>query len=56
MEVATQTSGVTSTANTLTRLDFQQFNAANKFEGKTKALAVWKEALSDSELQSLTTI
>jgi hypothetical protein len=56
VEVATQTSGVTSIANTLTRLDFQQFNAANKFEGKTKALAVWKEALSDAELTELTTI
>ena len=56
LEVATQTSGVTSIANTLTNLDFQQFNSAADFFGKTKALAVWKEALSDAELTELTTI
>ena len=37
-------------------LSFDGGNNANNFFGKTKALAVWKEALSDSELQSLTTI
>ena len=41
---------------TINSLDFDEFNGTNKFYGKTKALAVWKEALSDSELQSLTTI
>ena len=56
LEVATQTSGVTSIANTLTNLDFQQFNSAADFFGKTKALAVWKEALTDAELTELTTI
>ena len=56
LEVATQTSGVTSIANTLTNLDFQQFNSAADFFGKTKAVAVWKEALSDAELTELTTI
>jgi len=41
----------------LNTLQFTDANGtSNKFFGKTKALAVWKEALSDSELQSLTTI
>ena len=35
---------------------FAQGDSAQNFFGKTKAVAVWKEALSDSELQSLTTI
>ena len=49
---------VPSFTNNLNSLQFRrgdgQFGA--DFFGKTKALAVWKEALSDSELQSLTTI
>ena len=41
----------------LNNLQFTDTNGtSNPFFGKTKALAVWKEALSDSELQSLTTI
>jgi len=39
----------------LNKLDFNSLGS-NNFFGKTKAIAVWKEALSDSELQSLTTI
>jgi hypothetical protein len=39
----------------LDRLDFL-LSGANNFFGKTKALAVWKEALSDAELTELTTI
>ena len=42
--------------NTLNSLDFSQSGSTYPFFGKTKAVAVWKEALSDSELQSLTTI
>ena len=42
--------------NTLTRLDFSRSNVGNIFYGKTKALAVWKEALSDQELTELTTL
>jgi hypothetical protein len=34
----------------------QPTGGASTFFGKTKAVAVWKESLSDSELQSLTTI
>ena len=40
----------------LNTLEFNQGGSGNLFYGKTKAVAVWKEALSDSELQSLTTI
>jgi len=54
LEVDTSSS-VNSTSG-LNVLDFDRAVGANKFYGKTKALAVWKEALSDSELQSLTTI
>ena len=39
----------------LDRLDFL-LSGANNFFGKTKALAVWKEALTDAELTALTTI
>ena len=42
--------------NTLNVLNFSKPAGSGNFNGKTKALAVWKEALSDSELQSLTTI
>ena len=41
---------------TINSLDFDEFNGTNKFFGKTKAVAVWKEALSDEELTELTTI
>ena len=41
----------------LNTLQFTDANGtSNKFFGKTKALAVWKEALSDAELTELTTI
>ena len=57
VKVGSDTSGSTLPSGTLTKLSFSEINsAANAFKGKTKALAVWKEALSDSELQSLTTI
>ena len=52
-EVSTDTSG--SVPIGLNDLSFDRANILTFF-GKTKALAVWKEALSDSELQSLTTI
>ena len=55
IEVATDTSGVTFSANTLNTLQFDRGNGAQNFFGKTKALAVFPY-LSDSELQSLTTI
>ena len=54
VEVATDTSGTMPLG--LNEINFTRGDGANKFFGKTKAVAVWKEALSDSELQSLTTI
>ena len=55
VEVATDTSGNTPIG--LSELSFADGdNTSNKFFGKTKALAVWKEALSDAELTELTTI
>ena len=56
IEIATDTSGITFPIDTLNRLSFDDGNGASKFFGKTKALAVWKEALSDQELAELTTI
>ena len=57
VEVGTDTSGSTIPSGTLTKLAFSEINTTGGlFRGKNKALAVWKEALSDSELQSLTTI
>ena len=53
VEVATDTSG--SAPIGLSRLNFDRGDGAQKFEGNTKALAVYKEALTDAELQSLTT-
>lgn len=55
IERATDTSGNTFSADTLKDLSFD-FNGSFDFYGKVKALAVFKEALTDAELQSLTTI
>jgi len=49
----------TTTASTpigLSELAFDNGTGGNKLIGKVKALAVYKEALTDAELQSLTTI
>jgi hypothetical protein len=54
IEVGISTSAISLVG--LNQLLFRYTNGALPFFGKTKALAVWKEALSDSELQSLTTI
>ena len=53
VEVATDTSG--STPIGLNNLSFNRANILT-FYGKAKALAVYKEALTDAELQELTTI
>ena len=51
------TSTNTFSINNLNKLQFANGTAtANPFYGKTKAVAVWKEALSDEELTELTTI
>jgi len=57
VEVATDNSGVTFNANELIKFNLTaQNNISLPFFGKTKAVAVWKEALSDAELAELTTI
>ena len=44
------TTTTTFSSGNFTALDFNHWNNSLNFFGKTKALAVWKEALSDSEL------
>lgn len=51
-EVATDTSGSAPTG--LTQVDFDAGNGTQDHYGKTKELAVFKEALTDSELEDLT--
>ena len=53
--VSSDTSGSVWSENTITKLSFSEINtSANFFNGKTKELAVFKEALTDAELESLT--
>ncbi|MDB2651745.1 hypothetical protein N9Y26_00190 [bacterium] len=52
VEVATDNSGTTNTANSLDELNFNGNNL--NFYGKCKSLAVFNEALSDDELELLT--
>ena len=52
----TDTSGQTFDVGTLQKLQFDSGNRASDFFGKTKCVAVFKEALTDAELTCLTTI
>jgi len=52
VEVATDTSGNTPIG--LNKLSFNRADGAQTFFGKTKCLAVFKEALTDDELECLT--
>ena len=52
-EAATDTSGSVFSANTLVELAFDD-GSGNRFYGKVKQLIYFNEALSDSELQTLT--
>jgi len=54
VETDTVSSGVTPTANSLNALEFEMFNNASPFYGKCKELTVFGEALSDDELEKLT--
>ena len=54
VETDTVSSGVTSTANSLTNLDFNQFNGGADFYGKVRNVQVFTEALTDEQLQELT--
>ena len=56
VEVSIDTNGTVLAANTLTNLSFDRGDGVNPFYGKTKALAVYKTALTDAELAELTTI
>jgi hypothetical protein len=53
-EVATDTSGVTFSANTLNTLQFDRGNGNENFYGNTKQLQYYNSALTDSELETLT--
>ena len=53
---AEQLSGSIYPINTLDKLNFDQGGGAYPFYGKTKCVAVFKEALTDEELTCLTTI
>ena len=55
VKVSTSTSGNTFSSNTLTELAFDQGNGSSPFYGKTKNLQVFNHALTDEELQTLTT-
>jgi len=56
VEVGTDLSGITFPSNTLNSLQFAYGSGSNKWVGNVKLLAVFNEALSDSELETLTTI
>ena len=51
-EVLTDTNATVPSA--LNTLQFDRGDGANDFEGKVKCVAVFKEALTDAQLQSLT--
>jgi hypothetical protein len=54
---SSNTSGSVWSADTITKLSFSEINtSAGLFNGNVKTVAVFKEALSDTELQKLTTI
>ena len=55
IEVDTETSSVAFTSNSLDVLDFDRGNNSNNFYGNTKDLRVYNTALTDAELQALTT-
>ena len=56
VERATDTSGQTFSVGTLQKLQFDSGNRASDFYGNVKCVAVFKEALSDTELQKLTQV
>ena len=54
--VKLETSFSGSTPTGLNKLDFNGVSALSEFFGKTKCVAIFKEALTDAELTCLTTI
>ena len=55
-EVITDTSGTTFSSGILNRITFEGATGSNNFYGKVKQLQVFKTALTDTELATLTTI
>ena len=55
VEVETDTSGTVFSNNTLSELSFDNAASADDFYGKVKEVRVYKTALTDAELASLTT-
>ena len=53
-EVSTNSSGTTNVANTLNNFKFENASGTSDFYGKTKCVAVFKEALTNDELECLT--
>jgi len=57
VEVATDSSGTVFPVDTLDRLTFSYANGvANRYEGNVKQAMIFKTALSDTDLQTLTTL
>jgi hypothetical protein len=56
VERATDASGTVPNIGTFNTLNFNRGDVNNVFFGKTKCVAVYKEALTDAELTCLTTI
>jgi len=54
VEVSTDTNGSVPSANTFNELSFYDGQGSNPFYGKVKELATFKEALTDTELEALT--
>jgi len=54
IEVATDTSGVTFSANTLNTLQFDRGNGNENFYGKVRSVKYFPEALGDTKLMTLT--
>ena len=56
VEVGTESSANVFSANTLDEVSFNQGNGSNQFYGNTKDVRLYNTALTDLELQQLTTI
>ena len=53
-KLSTDTSNTIFAAGTLDRVNFSAYGTAGEFRGENKALAVYKTALTDTELANLT--
>ena len=56
VEVLTDSSGITFPNGTLNTLNFNRGNGSNNFYSNTKDIRVYNEALTDAQLQTLTTL